>query len=83
MSRGGGSGSIALNSKIYRAGIDRSFTELKEQNKPFAMMRGRTLKLIDGDNKVDLDLLNFAFPDKGMLGESENYISIHAISQSL
>jgi len=56
MSRGGGSGHNARNSKIYRAGIDRSFTELKEQNKPFAMMRGRTLILIDADKILDIIL---------------------------
>ena len=75
MSRGGGSGSNALNSKIYRAGIDRSFTELKEQNKPFAMMRGRTLKLIDRDNDGDLDLLNFCF-----LGETHSGRDIRIVN---
>ena len=74
MSRGGGSGSNARNSKIYRVGPDRSFVELKGLNEPLALMRGRTLKLVDGDNDGDLDLLNFAFPDKGMFPKSENYI---------
>lgn len=74
MSRGGGSGSNARNSKLYRVTKDRKFIELGEFNEPLAMMRGRTVSFIDGDNDGDLDLLNFAFPDGQKKGASENYI---------
>jgi len=74
MSRGGGSGSNARNSKLYRVTKDRKFIELGDFNEPLAMMRGRTVAFIDGDNDGDLDLLNFAFPDGEKKGETENYI---------
>ncbi|WP_299255648.1 CRTAC1 family protein [uncultured Aquimarina sp.] len=74
MSRGGGSGSNARNSKLYRVTRDRKFIELDDFDEPLAMMRGRTVAFIDGDNDGDLDLLNFAFPDSAKKGESENYI---------
>ena len=74
ISRGGGSGSNARNSKMYRVDKERNFTALKDFDVPLALMRGRTVKFIDGDNDGDLDLLNFAFPDKSKKGESENYI---------
>ncbi|MBJ2173586.1 CRTAC1 family protein [Aureibaculum sp. A20] len=74
MSRGGGSGSNARNSKIFRVTKDRNFIELGDFKEPLAMMRGRTVAFIDGDNDGDLDLLNFAFPDATKKVESENYI---------
>ncbi|MGB5394761.1 MAG: VCBS repeat-containing protein, partial [Lutimonas sp.] len=74
MSRGGGSGSNARNSKLYRVTKDRKFIELGDFNEPLVMMRGRTVAFIDGDNDGDLDLLNFAFPDNKKKGASENYI---------
>ncbi len=74
ISRGGGSGSNARNSKMYRVDKQRNFTALADFDVPLALMRGRTVKFIDGDNDGDLDLLNFAFPDKSRKGESENYI---------
>ena len=74
MSRGGGSGSNARNSKMYRVTKDRKFIELGDFKEPLAMMRGRTVAFIDGDNDGDLDLLNFAFPDGDKNGETENYI---------
>ena len=74
MSRGGGSGSNARNSKIFRVTKDREFIELEDFKEPLAMMRGRVVAFIDGDNDGDLDLLNFAFPDATKKGESENYI---------
>ena len=74
MSRGGGSGSNARNSKMYRVTKDREFIELGDFDEPLAMMRGRTVAFIDGDNDGDLDLLNFAFPDGEKKGASENYI---------
>lgn len=74
MSRGGGSGSNARNSKMYRVTKDRKFIEMGDFNEPLAMMRGRTVAFIDGDNDGDLDLLNFAFPDGQKKRESENYI---------
>ena len=74
MSTGGGSGSNARNSRIFRVGKDREFTLLPDFPEPLALMRGRTVKFFDGDRDGDLDLLNFAFPDKSKNGESENYI---------
>lgn len=74
MSRGGGSGSNARNSKMYRVTKQREFIELGDFKEPLAMMRGRTVAFIDGDNDGDLDLLNFAFPDGAKKGESENYV---------
>ena len=74
MSRGGGSGSNARNSKIFRVTKNREFISLPDFKEPLALMRGRTVAFIDGDNDGDLDLLNFAFPDKSKKGESENYI---------
>lgn len=74
VSRGGGSGSNARNSKIFRIDKKRNFTALPDFKIPLELMRGRTVKFIDGDNDGDLDLLNFAFPGKEKKGESENYI---------
>ncbi len=74
LSRGGGSGSNARNSKVFRAHKDRTLVALPEQKPAFELMRGRTLKLIDLDRDGDLDLLNFAFPSKERLGASENYV---------
>ncbi|WP_448248467.1 CRTAC1 family protein [Thalassotalea agariperforans] len=74
LSRGGGSGGNARNTKAYRV-KKRSFTAIDEEFKtPLALMRGRTLKLNDLDNDGDLDLVNFAFPSNEKNGESENYI---------
>ncbi|GGZ77914.1 CRTAC1 family protein [Algibacter mikhailovii] len=74
MSRGGGSGSNARNSKMYRVTKQREFVELPDFKVPLALMRGRTVKFIDLNNNGELDLLNFAFPDLKMKGETENYI---------
>ena len=74
MSRGGGSGSNARNSKIFRVDRERNFIEVPDFNVPLELMRGRTVKFVDGDNDGDLDLLNFAFPDKERKGKSENYV---------
>jgi len=73
MSRGGGSGSNARNSKIYTV-KGREFIPLPDFDVPLEMMRGRTVKFIDGDNDGHLDLLNFAFPDSEKNGKTENYI---------
>ena len=73
-SRGGGSGSNARNSKLFRVGKDRSFTALPDFYVPLELMRGRTVKFWDLDRDGDLDLLNFAFPGKEKKGKSENYI---------
>lgn len=74
LSRGGGSGSNARNSKIYSVDKLRKFTEVPDFDVPLELMRGRTVQFIDGDNDGDSDLLNFAFPDKSKNGASENYI---------
>ncbi|MDO6473353.1 CRTAC1 family protein [Maribacter sp. 1_MG-2023] len=74
LSRGGGSGSNARNSKMYKITKKREFIPMPDFNVPLEMMRGRTLKFFDGDMDGDLDLLNFAFPSKEKKGQSENYI---------
>ncbi len=73
MSRGGGSGSNARNSKMFRV-IGRAFIPMQDFDEPLALMRGRTVDFVDIDNDGDLDLLNFAFPDSEKKGASENYI---------
>ncbi|WP_339882654.1 CRTAC1 family protein [Polaribacter vadi] len=73
MSRGGGSGSNARNSKIFKV-KGREFIPMADFTEPLALMRGRTVKFVDLDNDGDLDLLNFAFPDEEKKGASENYI---------
>ncbi|GAL63572.1 CRTAC1 family protein [Algibacter lectus] len=74
MSRGGGSGSNARNSKTFRVTKKREFIALPDFNVPLELMRGRTLQFFDGDNDGDLDLLNFAFPGAEKKGASENYV---------
>ncbi|WP_076420161.1 CRTAC1 family protein [Colwellia sp. UCD-KL20] len=76
ISRGGGSGSNARNSIIYRVNKNRKFTVVPDFKEPLAFMRGRTVKFTDADNDGDLDLLNFAFPSKEMIqkDKSESYI---------
>lgn len=74
LSRGGGSGSNARNSKMFKVTKQREFIAMPDFNIPLEMMRGRTLKFYDGDNDGDLDLINFAFPSKEKKGKSENYI---------
>ena len=74
MSRGGGSGSNARNSKLFKVTENREFIPIDDLDTPLAFMRGRTVKFFDGDNDGDLDLINFAFPSKEMKGKSENYI---------
>ncbi|WP_158971839.1 CRTAC1 family protein [Paraglaciecola sp. L3A3] len=74
ISRGGGSGSNARNSKIFRVTKDRQFSSVADFKEPLAMMRGRTVKFVDLDNDGDLDLLNFAFPNQELKGKSESYV---------
>jgi len=74
VSRGGGSGSNARNSKIFKVNKQREFIDFSDLNVPLELMRGRTVKFVDADNDGDLDLLNFAFPDAEKKGESENYV---------
>ena len=76
-SRGGGSGSNARNAKIFRVSREREFTDLPDYRAPLRSMRGRTVKLIDGDNDGDLDLLDFAFPSRETRDQSENYIYLN------
>ena len=74
VSRGGGSGSNARNSMVFKITKQREFIRLPELNSPLETMRGRTVKFFDGDNDGDLDLLNFAFPSNDKKGKSENYV---------
>ncbi|WP_218932417.1 CRTAC1 family protein [Adhaeretor mobilis] len=74
ISPGGGSGSNARNATLYRVDRQRKFTKLPGFKVPLKLMRGRTVKLMDGDNDGDLDLLNFAFPSREKRKQSENYI---------
>ena len=74
LSRGGGSGSNARNSKMYRITKNREFIPLPDFDVPLELMRGRTVKFFDGNNDGHLDLINFAFPSKEKKGKSENYI---------
>ncbi len=74
ISRGGGSGSNARNSKIFRVDRQRNFSVVPDFYTPLELMRGRTVKFFDGDNDGDLDLLNFAFSSREKNGKSENYI---------
>ncbi|WP_075344079.1 CRTAC1 family protein [Tenacibaculum agarivorans] len=73
MSRGGGSGSNARNSKLFKV-VERKFIPIPDFIPPLELMRGRTVKFADLNNDGYLDLLNFAFPDRQKKGESENYI---------
>lgn len=74
LARGGGSGSNARNSKVFRVEKKRRFTEVADFDIPLENMRGRTVKFVDLNNNGQLDLLNFAFPDQAKKGQSENYI---------
>lgn len=74
ISRGGGSGENARNALVYRVDRQRQFTRLPDFQPPLEPMRGRTVKLFDGDNDGDLDLINFGFPSAERRGESENYV---------
>lgn len=69
VSRGGGSGANARNSKIFHVTNERKIIEGNEFEVPLKFMRGRTSKFYDGDNDGDLDLLLLGFP--GNKGESE------------
>ncbi|MGC6430279.1 MAG: CRTAC1 family protein [Jejuia sp.] len=73
MSRGGGSGSNARNSKLFRV-VGREFIPMKDFKEPLALMRGRTVQFADLDNDGDLDLVNLAFPDGAKKGATENYL---------
>lgn len=74
VSRGGGSGSNARNTKFFRITKAREISTLPDLNPPMPFMRGRTVKLVDLNNDGWLDLLNFAFPSREMQGKSESYV---------
>lgn len=74
ISRGGGSGSNARNSRIFRVTREREISPIANFDEPLELMRGRTVMFFDGDKNGKLDLLNFAFPDRDKKGKSENYI---------
>lgn len=74
VSRGGGSGSNARNTKLFRIGPDRQISSKAQFEQPMPFMRGRTVKLVDLNKDGWLDLLNFAFPSREMQGKSESYV---------
>lgn len=74
VSRGGGSGSNARNTKLFRITTSREIASVPEFEQPMPFMRGRTVKLVDLDRDGWLDLLNFAFPSREMQGKSESYV---------
>lgn len=74
IARGGGSGSNARNSVIFKIDKQRKISQLADFDEPLAYMRGRTVKFVDLDKDGDPDLLNFAFPSQEKKGESENYL---------
>ncbi|WP_078086084.1 CRTAC1 family protein [Microbulbifer mangrovi] len=74
VARGGGSGTNARNSIIYRVDNKRNFERLADFPEPLVNMRGRTVQFADIDHDGAADLLNFAFPSKEKRGESENYL---------
>lgn len=74
VSRGGGSGTNARNTKIFSIAKNRKISDFETTAPPLELMRGRTVKLLDIDNDGDLDLFNFAFPDSLKKGESENFL---------
>ncbi|GEA02240.1 hypothetical protein KUL17_11370 [Alteromonas sp. KUL17] len=74
VSRGGGSGSNARNTKLFRVAKNREISTVPNLEQPMPFMRGRTVKLVDLNQDGWLDLLNFAFPSREMQGKSESYI---------
>ncbi|BCO19664.1 hypothetical protein KUC3_25210 [Alteromonas sp. KC3] len=74
VSRGGGSGSNARNTKLFRVEKNREITTVPNLEQPMPFMRGRTVKFVDLNQDGWLDLLNFAFPSREMQGKSESYI---------
>ncbi|EWH09584.1 hypothetical protein DS2_12153 [Catenovulum agarivorans DS-2] len=78
ISRGGGSGSNARNSKVVSFDKKRSISQFGEFATPLAMMRGRTVKWVDLNQDGWLDLINFAFPSREMKGKSENYLYLNS-----
>lgn len=74
VSRGGGSGSNARNTKLFRVAKNREIVSVPEFQQPMPFMRGRTVKFVDLDKDGWLDLLNFAFPSREMQGKSESYV---------
>jgi hypothetical protein len=74
VSRGGGSGSNARNSKLFHISKDRKISEGADFNPPLTNIRGRTGKFFDGDNDGDLDLLLLGFPSNNSPSVSENFI---------
>ncbi|MCZ8530104.1 CRTAC1 family protein [Alteromonas sp. PRIM-21] len=74
VSRGGGSGSNARNTKLFRIARNREISTVPNLEQPMPFMRGRTVKLVDLNRDGWLDLLNFAFPSREMQGKSESYV---------
>ncbi|MEG3765308.1 CRTAC1 family protein [Alteromonas sp. 14N.309.X.WAT.G.H12] len=74
VSRGGGSGSNARNTKFFSITKTREISIVPDFDQPMPFMRGRTVKFVDLNKDGWLDLLNFAFPSREMEGESESYV---------
>ena len=74
LSKGGGSGSNARNSTIFKIDKFRNIAQMSDFNEPLANMRGRTVNFVDLNKDGHADLLNFAFPSANKKGQSENYI---------
>ncbi|MGJ8693980.1 MAG: CRTAC1 family protein [Thalassotalea sp.] len=72
VARGGGSGDNARNTKLFHV-VGRNIIGGEEFSVPFLNMRGRTVKLVDGDNDGDLDLLMFGFPPGGKSKQNPSY----------
>lgn len=74
LSKGGGAGSNARNSTIFKIDKFRNIAQMNDFDEPLANMRGRTVNFIDLNKDGHADLLNFAFPSANKKGQSENYI---------
>lgn len=73
ISRGGGSGTNARNTKIFHVSESRDIIEGEGFSTPLKMLRGRTNKLFDADGDGDLDMIVMGFPF-GKQIETQNFI---------
>ena len=73
VSRGGGSGTNARNSKLFHV-EQRTIIADGEMSPPLPLLRGRTNKLFDADNNGSLDMLLMGFPSMNVGKRTENFI---------